>query len=195
MSYLDAAVAWHKSEKARLRAIDDWIRAGMDITNPLKPFVAPYASNDGPAGARKKFALDRLREAIEDEERIALLRIFAAFEADFRMTLHQMLHRACARLRPTSGALPPGQDDLKHLPTMQHCMPLASGFEPSFSSSDRNALEKLRSFRNNVMHQGFREKPADDVDDVAALCARVVNIFSEARDSPAPLQAVDALAV
>jgi hypothetical protein len=186
VSNLDAAIAWHKSEKARLRAIDEWIRAGMQITSPLKPFVAPYASSDGPTEARKKFALDRLREATEDEERVALVRIFAAFEADFRMALAQMLHRACVRLRPANGAVPPLEDDLKHLPTMLHCMPLAGVFEPSFSASDRNALEKLRAFRNTVMHQGFAEKPADDVDDVATLCTRVVGVFSEGRDSAAP---------
>jgi hypothetical protein len=184
VTHLDAAIAWHKLERTRLRAVDDWIRGGMHITNPLKQFVAPYVSPNAnePAEARKKFALDRLREASEDEERIALLRIFAAFEADFRMALLQMLHRACVGLRPTSGAPPPVEEDVKHLPTMLHCMPLASVFEPSFSASDRNALEKLRSFRNNMMHQGFAEKPADDVDVMAVLCARVVDIFSEARE-------------
>ena len=183
MIHLEAAIRWYAAEQRRLKAIDRWIHDGSTITNPIKPFVEPYVSNTGSKDEQRKRSLEALRVAVDDFERMALLRVFAAFEADFRATVAGMMRRAIVKLRPSQDAAVGAETAIaEHLPTMDRCLRFASHLEPRFSESDRNALDNLRLFRNHVVHGGFVAKPTEKVEDAAARCKRILELFETSKD-------------
>lgn len=168
MSRLDDALAWYGARLAALTAIHTWIREGRPDAPQVAPFLAGYVR------LSKGDALKELAHEREDLQRMALIRLFSAFEADFRVALAAHLKRACDALSP-GGTSPRNAGIIEAaLPdSVELSLALYRALEPSFSGSDKGHLDKLRGFRNDLLHGGFDDLIVkDDPRDAHALGRR-----------------------
>jgi hypothetical protein len=147
VSRLEAAKGWYDQQVARLSAIDSWVHAGRKSPEEgaLRRLV------DECVRLSKADAFGKLKAERGDVQRVALIRLFAGFEADFRLTFAAFLVRPHRGLdvEDVRSALPP---------SMEHVAFLAQSLEPRFAKSDKNWLDGFRGFRNELMHYGFAEK-------------------------------------
>lgn len=146
MSRLEVAKVWYDRQIVRLTAVDTWVRAGKKLPaeETLPAVVAEYTP------LAKKLAFEKLKAEREDIQRVALIRLFAGFEADFRQAFATALvrHRKELDVEQVRDALPQSIDLVTNL---------ARSFEPRFTGEDKGWLDGLRGFRNKLMHQGFEE--------------------------------------
>jgi hypothetical protein len=148
-----AAWAWYLDAMARLGAIDAWIRAGKPdpyeakaadegsagveltaLNKALRPFFGAYAQLGKPK------ALDRYKTEHEDVRRIALVRLFAGFEADFQRSFAKRLKAAWDAIDGAGGPKRSEAAVLEVLPnSIELCLALFQRLDPRFSSSERRA--------------------------------------------------------
>lgn len=148
MSRLRAAKDWYDQQLAWLDAVDSWIRAGkkQPEDTSLRDVMMEYAS------LKDRDARERLRVRREDAQRMALIRLFAGFEADFkRIFVTFLVHRH-------EGSIPGNVRDAlpKSIAVM---LVIARSLEPRFSGSDKGWVDGLQGFRNDIMHGGFENLP------------------------------------
>lgn len=148
MSRLDAAKAWYEGRVQSLAVIDEWMRERPVVPAVLRPLVQDYQD--------RKQGRERFRREREDLKRLALIRIFSGFEADFRERFPTWLKTKLDTLSPAQSVERKASVIRDALPdSIEACLSLFRALEPRFSGSDKGWLDTLRAFRNSVMHGGF----------------------------------------
>jgi hypothetical protein len=169
MNRLDAAREWYRVQDRRLLAIDNWMRERPPVPKQLNALIAPYYD--------KKLGRELLKRERIEIERMALVRLFADFEAAFRdsfaLWLKTKIDIACPDPRGLRTAI--GIHNV--LPdSIDACLNMFRSLEPKFLGSEKNWLDKLRAFRNDVMHGGFAE--VDPVGDPVEAYENLTRILS-----------------
>lgn len=150
MSRLDEAMAWYESRRQVLRVIDEWMRDRPVVPSVLLPFVQEFQD--------KKHGRERFKREREDVKRLALIRIFSGFEADFRERFPVWLKTKLDTLHPSQSGDRRTDAIRSALPdSIELCLGLFRALEPRFSGSEKGWLDALRSFRNSVLHGGFQD--------------------------------------
>ncbi len=155
MSRLDEAKAWYDAELGRLAAIHAWMRARTDVPGVLQPLVRDYYDKtNGP---------QRFKDAREEVQRAALVRLFSGFEADLRDALSAWLKSSLDRAHPASAAMRSAARIKETLPdSVKISVNLIEALEPRLSASDIGWFHNLRDYRNKVVHRGFPKEPVKE---------------------------------
>lgn len=156
MTRLDAALDWYKAKKRYLMAISDCMRDRPPVSAQLLPLIGAYLDK---TNGREIF-----RREQADVEREALVRLFAGFEADFRDGYAIWLQRVTEIARPDPTPARIAETIRATLPdSIEQCLKMFRALEPRFHGSEKNWLDKLRAYRNDVMHSGFAPiEPKED---------------------------------
>jgi hypothetical protein len=150
VSRLEAAKEWYEAQQQALAAIDEWMRGRPDVPRVLMPLVKDYYD--------KKAGRERFKQERAELNRIALVRLFAGFEADFRARFSVWLKIKLDTVHPDPSAQRTLEGIASALPdSIESCLILFRSFEPRFHGSQKLWLDKLRKYRNEVMHGGFAE--------------------------------------
>jgi hypothetical protein len=150
MSRLEAAKEWYESRLQSLAVIDDWMRERPVVPAVLQPLVQDFRD--------RKQGRERFKREREDLKRVALIRIFSGFEADFRERFPTWLKTKFDALHPAQSAERKAEAIRAALPdSIKSCLGLFRAFEPRFSGSEDGWLKTLREFRNDVVHGGFAD--------------------------------------
>src|SRR3954469_23789397 len=96
MSRLEAAKEWYESRLQSLAVIDDWMRERPVVPAVLQPLVQDFCD--------RKQGRERFKREREDLKRVALIRIFSGFEADFRERFSTWLKTNFDALHPAQSA-------------------------------------------------------------------------------------------
>jgi hypothetical protein len=167
---LDAALSWYEANISSLEAIQKWLRAGKpsgDVT--LLALVGDYQH------LSRQQALTRLKQQREDTQRMALVRLFSGFEADFRDAFAHRLKASCDALDPESSHARLHPEIAVALPeSIDVQLRLHRALEPRFSGSDKGWLDGLRGWRNSLLHHGFEEPVRHDPSDVHQKLASIL---------------------
>lgn len=156
MSRLGAAKDWYEARQQTLLAIEDWMRDRPDVPKVLTPIVRDFYD--------KKLGRDQIKRERAELKRLALVRLFAGFEADFRTQFCLWLKSKLDKAHPDPSGMRTAEGIAKALPdSIEACLTLFRSLEPQFHGSEKNWLDKLRAYRNDVMHGGFAEiEPAEE---------------------------------
>lgn len=156
MSRLEAAKEWYEARLGALMAIEDWMRDRPDVPKVLQPVVKDFYD--------KKLGREQIKRERAELKRLALVRLFAGFEADFRERLCMWLVAKLNIAHPDPSGLRSAQGISTALPdSIESCVTLFRSLEPRFQGSDKNWLDKLRAYRNDLMHSGFPDiEPAEE---------------------------------
>jgi hypothetical protein len=148
VSRLEAAKVWYEGRLQSLTVIDEWMRERPVVTAVLRPLVQDFQD--------KKQGRERFKREREDLKRVALIRIFSGFEADFRERFPTWLKTKLDTLHPAQSVERKADTIRAALPdSIESCLGLFRALEPRFSGSDKGWLDTLRAFRNSVVHGGF----------------------------------------
>jgi hypothetical protein len=148
VSRLESAKAWYESRLQSLTVIDEWMRERPVVPAVLRPLVQDFHD--------KKQGRERFKREREDLKRVALIRIFSGFEADFRERFPAWLKTKLDALHPAQSTERKADVIRAALPdSIESCLSLFRALDPRFSCSDKGWLDTLRAFRNSVVHGGF----------------------------------------
>jgi hypothetical protein len=181
LSYLDGM--------ARLKAIHAWIdrgrpefyaaeqggeraRAAGEINKVLRPLLDRYT------GLSKKDAIESFKLEREEIRRIALVRLFSGFEADFQREFARWLKAAFDTVDEEYATKRSEADIHRVLPnSLELCLLLFQQLQPRLSGSEKGWLDGLRGWRNEVMHGGFLRPVEHDVEDVYQRLGSILRLF------------------
>jgi hypothetical protein len=187
MSHLGAIHEWIQTgkrdphESAPARPEGSVLAAGVQeravdvvvLNKALRPLL------DGYWRLPKKQAIEKFKEEREDVRRIALIRLFSGFEADFQRCFAQQLKSAWDTLDPAGTPNRRGEGILEVLPnSIEVCLRLFQKLEPRFSGSEKDWLDRFRGWRNDVIHGGFIEPVKDDPDNVYHRLKRILSLLA-----------------
>ncbi|XYH98879.1 hypothetical protein ACMHYB_03700 [Sorangium sp. So ce1128] len=148
MNRLEAAKAWYESRLQSLTVIDEWMRERPGVPAVIRPLVQDFQD--------RKQGRERFKKEREDLKRVALIRIFSGFEADFRERFPTWLKAKLDAVDPAQSAERKSEVIRSALPdSIESCLSLFRALEPRFSGSDKGWIDTLRAFRNSVVHGGF----------------------------------------
>lgn len=148
MSRLEEARTWYEDRRQALAVIDEWMRERPAVPAVLRPLVQEYQD--------KKQGRERFKREREDLKRVALVRIFSGFEADFRERFPTWLKSKLDTLHPSQSGERRADAIRAALPdSIELSLGLFRALEPRFSGSEKGWLDALRAFRNSVLHGGF----------------------------------------
>lgn len=173
MSELDSAWRWYETQRTRLKAVDDLIRDGRSLIMPeLEALLRDFTSL--PLKAR----LAKLKAERDDLNRMAFVRLFAGFEADFRVAF-------AGRLRATRAAqnanTTDSQDAVLHAlgESIKFVMGLHATLDPrDLSKSALGRVSDMRMTRNALVHEGFADRAVDDPATIYGDLKRVLQPFA-----------------
>jgi len=140
---LDEALRHWERQRDRLQAIDAWIDAGKpDAPPPLAALLGEYQT------LRATKAKGALKEAREEAARDAFIRMFSAFEQEFRGVFCAWLTRRCgsnATVAEVATTLPE---------SIRSLLGIAAVLEPKVKALSGFAGNVMDS-RNDLVHRGF----------------------------------------
>ena len=163
---LDEAREHWRAELARLEAVGAWLDAGKpQVHATLGAWLGTYQRLKTPLA---KVALKEGREANAAD---AFIRLFSAFEYEFRAAFSEWLAKKSA-----CGAAPPVLDEA--LPeSLRSVLNLAAVLEPRFDRSRSGCVGRVIDCRNRLVHGGFASQMPFDLDDLHTLLSGVVATF------------------
>ncbi len=150
MSRLAAAKEWYEARQQGLVCIEDWMRDRQDVPRALAPLVRDFYD--------KKLGREQIKRERAELKRLALVRLFAGFEADFRSQFSLWMKLKLDVAHPDPSGIRTQDGIARALPdSIEACLLMFRSYEPKFHGSEKNWLDKLRAYRNDVMHGGFAE--------------------------------------
>jgi hypothetical protein len=163
---LDEARDRWRAECARLEAVSAWLDAGKP--QPPATLVAWLGTYQRLKTPLAKVALKEVREASATD---AFVRLFSAFECEFRAAFSEWLANKSA-----CGAAPEMLDEA--LPeSLRTVLNVAAVLEPRFDRSRAGYVGSVIDRRNKLVHGGFASQMPYDLDDLHTVLSGVVATF------------------
>ncbi len=164
MSIQSSLERW-RAELARLQAVDAWISAGKPSTHAvLASLLTPYDR------LKAQDAKQALKVAREQAAKDAFIRIFSAFELEFRNAFRLWLADRCSSVG--------GQELNEALPeSIRSLLRLAAALNAGFAKPQHGYVGNVMDVRNGLVHGGFERPMPYDLEDVAAKLAAIVAVF------------------
>ncbi|KYF66038.1 hypothetical protein BE11_20475 [Sorangium cellulosum] len=153
MNHLDKARAWYDAQLSRLKHIQE-LSEEHDQETHLRALLGDLLR------LRKGERKVRLQQEREDLYRVALMRLFAGFEADFKDGFFEYIaNRSGMSKKQVTETLP---DAISTWLVMYRVL------EPqSFSESLMGQINRIRDERNRLAHGGFHQEFAHTTPDEA----------------------------
>jgi hypothetical protein len=165
MTLDEALDHWHR-ERERLYAVDAWIDAKKPAAPPsLSPLLAEYQRLKAPDAKRA------LKDMREERAKDSFIRMFSAFEQDFRVAFCGWLAKKCG----SSAAVGVVADALPE--SIRTLLGIAAVLEPNFSPSRSGYAANVMDCRNKLAHRGFAATMAYDLEELHRALSEIVALF------------------
>ena len=164
MTLAEAIAAWREQRSHDL-AIEAWLDAGRLPAGTLEPLVSRLKPLKLPDAKRA------LKDIREEHGKDAFVRLFSAFEQEFRAAFCLWLGGKCgvkASVSDLAAVLPESTRSLVNLAVV---------LEPRLGSSRAGYVGNVIAYRNDLLHRGFVKPMSYDLETLYVKLVEIVSLF------------------